>query len=187
MIPPFFFIRVKKNMVLKGPRTGMELKLYDLTQKVLSETSLELYDMEWNGSSGNLVIYIQNPETGTCLLEDCMTVDRGFNPYCETEDWIPDNLTLEVSSPGLYRPLSTIAHFKAVIGEEILVHLATKIDELKYPDFPKALRNNLKIKVLLQEVSEEGVIVEVKGNVLAIPFTQIKKSNLETDINKENI
>ena len=170
-------------MVLKGPRQGMELKFYELTQKILAENNLELYEMEWHGPSGNLVVYIMNPETKTAVLDDCVKVDRGFNPYMETETWIPENFTLEVSSPGLYRGLSQLSHFKDVVGQEVQLHLVKKIDEEKYPDFPKALRNNLKIKVKLLEVTEQGIVVDAKGSRVDIPFEQIKKANLETDIN----
>ena len=171
-------------MVLKITRQGMELKFFELTQKVLNSTSLELYDLEWSPSSGTLVVYIQNPETKTANLEDCILVDRGFNPFMETEGRIPDNFNLEVSSPGLYRPLSSVEHFKNVMGQLVFLHLVTKIDEVKYPEFPKALRNNLKIKAKLVDVSDDGIKVDVKGQEIEIPFTQIKKANLETEISK---
>ncbi len=169
-------------MVLKGTRQGLELKFFELTQKILSENNLELYEMEWNASSGNLVVFIMNPPTKSAVLDDCVKVDRGFNPYMETETWIPDNFTLEVSSPGLYRGLSQISHFQDVVGKEVQLHLVKKIDEEKYPDFPKALRNNLKIKVKLLEVSGAGIVVDAKGVTIDIPYEQMKKANLETDI-----
>ncbi len=162
----------------------MELKLFELTSKILAENNLELYEMEWNPSSGNLVVFIQNPKTKSAVLEDCVNVDRGFNPYMETETWIPDNFTLEVSSPGLYRVLTTVEHFKSVEGEEVMLHLMKKIDEEKYPDFPKALRNNLKLKVLLDKATDSSLFVDAKGVKVEIPYEQIKKANLETDINK---
>ena len=172
-------------MVLKGPRQGMELKLLELTQKIVSENNLELYEMEWNSSSGNLVVYIQNPKTKSAVLEDCIKIDRAFNPYMESEMWIPDNFTLEVSSPGLYRVLTRVSHFKSVEGEEIMLNLVKKIDEEKYPDFPNVLRNNLKLKVLLVKASESSLLVDVKGGMtVEIPYEQIKKANLETDISK---
>ncbi len=171
-------------MVLKGPRQGMELKLFELTSKILAENNLELYEMEWNASSGNLVVFIQNPKTKSAVLADCVNVDRGFNPYMETENWIPDNFTLEVSSPGLYRVLTKIEHFKSVEGDEVMLHLASKIDEAKYPDFPKVLRNNLKLKVLLEKATDTSLFVDAKGVKIEIPYEQIKKANLETDINK---
>ena len=171
-------------MVLKGPRQGMELKLFELTQKIVSDCNLELYEMEWNPTSGNLVVYIVNPKTGSAVLDDCVKVDRGFNPYMETETRIPDNFTLEVSSPGLYRILTTVKHFKSVVGEDVMLHLVKKIDEEKYPDFPKALRNNLKLKVALLSADDAGLVVDAKGVKVEVPYEQIKRANLETDINK---
>ncbi|NOT77983.1 MAG: hypothetical protein HOP07_03150 [Bacteriovoracaceae bacterium] len=174
-------------MVLKGPRTGIELKFFELTQKILAENNLELYEMEWHAPSGNLVVFIMNPETKTALLEDCVKIDRGFNPYLETESWIPENFTLEVSSPGLYRTLSKVEHFQSAIGEDVMLHLVKKIDEEKYLDFPKAMRNNLKIKVKLESVDDDSIMVDAKGTRIHIPFLQIKKANLETNLsdNKE--
>jgi ribosome maturation factor RimP len=172
-------------MVLKGPRQGIELRLFELTSKILVENNLELYEMEWNSSSGNLVVYIQNPMTKSAVLEDCIKIDRAFNPYMETENWIPDNFTLEISSPGLYRVLTTVSHFKNVEGEEVMLNLLTKIDEEKYPDFPKVLRNNLKLKVHLVKATDSELVVEFKGGFkIEIPYEQIKKANLETDISK---
>lgn len=171
-------------MVLKGPRQGMELKLFELTKKIVEENNLDLYEMEWNPTSGNLVVYIVDPKTNTAVLDDCVKVDRGFNPYMETETWIPDNFTLEVSSPGLYRILTQVKHFKSVVGEDVMLNLVKKVDEEKYPDFPKALRNNLRLKVNLVSADDNGIVVDAKGVKVELPYEQIKRANLETDINK---
>jgi ribosome maturation factor RimP len=161
----------------------MELKFYDITLKILAECELELYDLEWNAPSGDLCLYIMNPKTKTALIDDCMKVDRAFTPYIESESWMPENLTLEVSSPGLFRSLTSIPHFSGVVGEEVTLGLAKKIDETLYPDFPKVLRNNLKIKVKLLEATDSGIVVDARGVKIELPYTQIKKANLETDFN----
>jgi ribosome maturation factor RimP len=96
---------------------------------------------------------------------------------------MPENLTLEVSSPGLFRYLTSIEHFKGVINQEVTLNLTKKIDEVIYPDFPKVLRNNLKIKVKLLEVKEDSIVFDARGVLVEIPYTQIKKANLETDFN----
>lgn len=161
----------------------MELKFFEIAQTILSDLNLEMYDLEWNASSGELRLFIMNPKTKTALIEDCVKVDRAFSPYIEAETWMPENLTLEVSSPGLFRYLTTIEHFKGVEGQEVTLGLVKKIDETIYPDFPKVLRNNLKIKVKLVEAKAESIVFEAKGVIVEIPYTQIKKANLETDFN----
>lgn len=170
-------------MVLRGPRSGMDLKFFEIASKILSDLSLEMYDLEWSAPSGELRLFIMDPKTKTALIDDCVKVDRAFTPYIESETWMPENLTLEVSSPGLFRYLSSIEHFKGVVGEEITLALTKKIDEVVYPDFPKVLRNNLKIKVKLLEANDESIVVDARGVKVEVPYTQIKKANLETDFN----
>ncbi|MGZ3807667.1 MAG: hypothetical protein ACXVCE_06240 [Bacteriovorax sp.] len=159
------------------------MKFYELSSKILSELGLEMYDLEWLAPSGELRLFIMDPKTKTAVLDDCVKVDRAFSPYMETESWIPDNFTLEVSSPGLFRNLTAVEHFKGVVGQDITLGLNKKIDETVYPDFPKALRNNLKIKVKLKEAKEDSLVIDAKGVQVEVPYTQIKKANLETDFN----
>jgi ribosome maturation factor RimP len=170
-------------MVLRGPRSGLELKFYEIASRILSDLNLEMYDLEWSAPSGELRLFIMDPKTKTAVLEDCVKVDRAFNPFVETETWIPENFTLEVSSPGLFRNLSSVDHFLGVQGQDITLGLSKKIDEVIYPDFPKVLRNNLKIKVKLLEVKKDSLIIDAKGVTIEVPFSQIKKANLETDFN----
>lgn len=170
-------------MVLKTEYKGLELKFFRHLKTILPDLGLELYDLDWAPSSGQLTIYIFNSETKTAVLDDCVKVDRALSPFIDEDGEMPENLTLEVSSPGLYRHLNTISHFKGVIGEHVLLTLLTKISEEQSPDLPKALRNNLKIKFYLKEVKDEGVVVMTKDVDVFIPFAQIKKANLETEIN----
>lgn len=170
-------------MVLRGPRSGMELKFYDIAIKILTDLGLELYDLEWNAPSGQLCLFIMDSKTKTALIEDCVKVDRAFTPYIESETWMPENLTLEVSSPGLFRFLTSVEHFKGVEDQDVTLALTKKIDETIYPDFPKVLRNNLKIKVKLLEAKEDSILFDARGVRIEIPYTQIKKANLETDFN----
>ena len=170
-------------MVIKAPHSGLSLKFLQLTEKILSEVDLKLYDLEWNSSSGELKVFIINPKTKTATLDDCVKVDRGFNPFIDTETWIPENFTLEVSSPGLFRQLNTVEHFKEVIGSDVQLSLISKIDDNKYPDFPKSLKNNLKIKVRLISAGDDAINIDARGVNVEIPYTQIKKANLETNIN----
>ena len=170
-------------MVIRGPRSGMELKFYDIAFKILNDLGLEMYDLEWNAQSGQLSLFIMDPKTKTALIEDCVKVDRAFTPFIESETWMPENLTLEVSSPGLFRYLTSVEHFSGVVGQEVTLALAGKIDETIYPDFPKVLRNNLKLKVKLLEAKVETIVFDARGVIIEIPYTQIKKANLETDFN----
>ena len=169
-------------MVLRAPRSGLELKFFEIATKILGELNLEMYDLEWMAQSGELRLFIMDPKTKTAVIDDCIKVDRAFSPYMD-EPWVPENLTLEVSSPGLFRFLTTVEHFQGVEGQDVTLALVKKIDETVYPDFPKVLRNNLKIKVKLIKAKTESIVFDAKGVQVEIPYTQIKKANLETDFN----
>jgi ribosome maturation factor RimP len=169
---------------LASERSGMEQKFFELSKKVVGELSLELYDMEWVPGSGELRLYIMDIQTKSATLEDCIRVDRAFTPYFESETWMPENVTLEVSSPGLFRELKNLTHFKSVVGEDVLLVLNKAISENQSADFPKSQRNNLKLKAKLLETDNEKIKVEIKDVVLDIPFDQIKRANLETNLTK---
>ncbi len=170
------------NLVLE--RSGLEQKFYELSSKIVSEQSLVLYDMEWVSGPGDLRLFIMDPLTKTATLEDCIRVDRATTSYFESETWMPENVTLEVSSPGLFRELKNLSHFESVIGEDISLVLNKIISEAQSLDFPKSLRNNLKLKAKLLEVNNEKIKIEIKNIILEIPFEQIKRSNLETNLTK---
>jgi len=162
----------------------MEQKFFELSLKVVSELSLELYDMEWITGSGDLRLYIMDPKTKTANLDDCVRVDRAFTPYFESETWMPENVTLEVSSPGLFRELKNLAHFESAVGEEVALVLNKTISEEQSAEFPKSQRNNLKLKAKLLEIDTNKIKIEIKDIKLEIPFDQIKKANLETNLSK---
>jgi ribosome maturation factor RimP len=169
---------------LVSERSGLEQKFYELSQKIVSELSLVLYDMEWVAGSGDLRIFIMDPATKTATLEDCIRVDRATTPYFESETWMPENVTLEVSSPGLFRELKNLSHFESVVGEEVALVLNKSISEEQSLDFPKSQRNNLKLKAKLLEIDAEKIRIEIKEVKLDIPFNQIKRANLETNLTK---
>lgn len=183
MTPPFFFM-VRGILKLVSERSGIEQKFFDLSTKVTNELSLDLYDMEWVTGTSDLRVYIMDPKTKTATLEDCIKVDRAFTPYFESEGWMPENVTLEVSSPGLFRELKNLAHFESAVGEDVVIVLNKAISEDQSADFPKSQRNNLKLKARLLETTPEKIKIELKDVKVEIPFEQIKRANLETNLTK---
>jgi ribosome maturation factor RimP len=159
---------------------GIEKKFFDLCLKIVEEQGLKLYDMEYFGSQKLLRVYIYNQETSTAVIEDCSKVDRAFTPYFETEDWLPE-LTLEVSSPGMFRNLKTREHFDSVVGDRVSVTISKKVDEQQCPGFSKKVYKERKFKENLVAVSDEGIELEVEDKKLFIDWLNIKKANLEPE------
>lgn len=169
-------------MVLRQSRTGLEQKFYELCERVIPETGLELYDLDYLPGSGELRVYIRNPETMTAVIEDCIAVDRALSPFLE-EEWTPSKLSLEVSSPGLFRSLRTVAQFKETKGEKVALTLTKKIED---NDLPPSIKNNKKLIGTLLRADESGVELDIEGHSLAIGYDMIKKANLETEIATSN-
>ena len=154
-------------------------KFESLSKTIASENGLELYDVEYVPRNQLLRVFIYNPETVSATLDDCAKVDRGFTPYVEEEEWMPEELTLEVSSPGVYRHLRTPKHFELSVGEYIAFTLVKKLTDERYVGLPKKFVSEKKHRLKVEAVNENGFEVEVNGKRIEIEFENIKKANVE--------
>lgn len=172
-------------MELEIVRTGIEKKFYELVQEIVAKEGLELYAMDYINGQQMLRLFIQDKESKTAQLEDCARVDRAMTPYVEELDWMPEELTLEVSSPGIYRDIKEAKKFSEVCGERLQLTLNEK---LQHEDFIEGAQADKKImstkKVMLYLVSMEGEDLflsrEKEGaKEIKINITNIKKANVE--------
>lgn len=164
---------------LEPELNSIERRFLDLCRQVVSDSGLELYDFNYNASSGLLQVFIVNPETGTALIEDCVKVDRGFDAFLE-EDWLPENLTLEVSSPGVYRALVTASHFDGALNQPIQLLLKKRFEEI-VEGCPKKFKGQKKVKMLLVAQDETALTLKYNDSTFTVPFEVIKKANLESE------
>jgi len=168
------------EMEIKEERNGIELKFYNLCQKVVEEQNLKLYDLEYLPGSGELRVYVMDEKTGSAVIDDCVKVDRAFDPYLE-EDWVPETLTLQVSSPGVFRKLKNREHFVAAKGEEIKLQVEKQLGKL-VTDAPKEIAGDKKVICLLEDVLADKLLLKYKEFVFEMPFKEIKKANVEANI-----
>ncbi len=159
----------------------MEKRFYVLCQQVVEKLGLGLYDLEYLPGSGELRVYISTPDPKGVKIEDCVRVDEAMTPFIDSLDWMPKKLTLEVSSPGLYRNLRDRSHFAKAVGEIVLLSLAKSFSYEK-------LKNIKKVRGLLLACHDDSIEVQMKekgasGNV-EIPFENIKKANVDPDFNE---
>lgn len=93
--------------------------------QAVHNAGLSLYEMEYLPNKKFLRLYIINEETKTAVIEECVKVDHEITPLLEDLAGIPQGITLEVSSPGLYRDLKNRQHFEWSIGTRIKLYLHT--------------------------------------------------------------
>lgn len=177
-------------MDLKRDRTGIEKKFFDLCQNVVKEQGLELYSMDYISGQQLLRLFVQNPETKTAQLDDCASVDRALTPFIEEEEWMPAELTLEVSSPGVYRDIKEACAFESLVGERVAMGLHNKLtseDVLSNGELGatgKKLLKDKKVIVWIEAYSDDHLVVRPDGNEneedrLKVSFENIKKANVE--------
>ena len=163
-------------------KTNIEQMFLELCQKVVSECGLKLYDMEFIPGSSTLRIYVLNEETNTAVIEDCVKVDHAMSPFIDELEWMPDSLTLEVSSPGVYRELNSKDHLSEAIGEKVLLKLKTNLSDQGFKDLPKKLLKEKKITGLLKEIHTDEICLELANKNLTIKIENIKKATLEPEV-----
>ena len=110
-------------------RETYEAKTEELLQPLVDAHGFELVDVEYVKEAGNwyLRAYIDKP--GGIAVDDCEVISRALSDKLDEEDYIEDSYILEVSSPGLGRPLKKDKDFQRSIGKEIEVRTFRAIDK----------------------------------------------------------
>jgi ribosome maturation factor RimP len=172
----FYFMDIDRE------RTGLEKKFLHMCEPVVQEAGYRLYDLEYVVGQKLLRLYIEDPRTGSALIEDCVKVDKALSPAFETETWIPEDVVLEVSSPGVYRHLSSLEHFKTSIGEIIAAVIMGQLTDEQTSGAPKGIKGEKKFRGKLLEANSDDFVMEVNHFPLRITYKQLKKANLDPDL-----
>ncbi len=135
-----------------------------LGEQVCTELGLFLWDVEFKKEGGNHVLrYFIDKESGVDIT-DCENVSRMLDEPLDEMDFIPVSYCLEVSSPGLDRPLKKEEHFLKYIGEVVDVKTFAKINNSKNNTGTLLAYNNGDITLL----QDEGEIVIEKKNIVNV-------------------
>ncbi|MFO1520105.1 MAG: ribosome maturation factor RimP [bacterium] len=147
-------------------------KIESLTEPVALSLGCELVACEWAVESGRRILRVLVDKPGGVSIGDCEKLSHLLGPLFEVEEAVPESYNLEVSSPGLERPLRKLADFERFSGN--LIRLKTKIP----------IENRSRFKGTLEGVEGEEVLVKVDGVLFRIPHQEIEKSRLEIDWNQ---
>lgn len=137
-------------------REEYEKKTEDLVMPIIEANSFELVDVEYvkEGSNWYLRVYID--KEGGVNVDDCELVSRALSDLLDRDDFIDDAYILEVSSPGLGRPLKKDKDFDRSIGELIEIKLYRAVNKQK--EFEGILKEYTKETITIEnEDGEEEV------------------------------
>lgn len=162
-------------------------RLHRLVEPLLAREGLELVDLElkrgpkryllrvtidkagkthYRGSAARSEDEAMPDEVG---IDDCTRISRELSPLLDVEDIIKSAYLLEVSSPGVNRPLKKPHHFELAQGCEVRVKTRT----------PVGPANESFFIARLTEASDEGIALDVRGTRVDIPYRLIAQANIE--------
>ena len=112
-------------------REDYEHRAEALLQPIVEQFGFELVDVEYVKEGGTWYLrgYVDKP--GGITINDCEAVSRQFSDRMDEEDFIPDSYVMEISSPGLDRPLKKPKDFERSIGKEVEIRTYRPVDHCK--------------------------------------------------------
>lgn len=102
-----------------------------LVRPVVESSGLELWDVAFRGEGGRSVLRVSVDREGGIDLDAIAEVSERLSRRLDLEDFGPRGYTLEVSSPGIERPLRTPRHFERSVGQRVKVKTMVPIDSAK--------------------------------------------------------
>lgn len=139
-------------------RETYEQKTEALVTPLVEEKGFELVDVEYVKEGGNwyLRAYIDKP--GGITVDDCEVISRALSDKLDEEDFIDEAYILEVSSPGLGRPLKKEKDFARSIGQEVELRTYRAVDRQK--EFTGILYAYDKDSITLEMENEEKLVFD---------------------------
>ncbi len=141
-------------------------KLNEMFAPVIAGMGYEYVGLEYFSGSSPAILRIYIDHEQGLTVEDCALVSRQISAVLDVEDPIAGEYTLEVSSPGLDRPLFIAEHYQQFLGEMIKCKLR----------IPQDGRRNYKGKLL--EASEQSITISIDNDEFEIFLEDIEKANL---------
>jgi ribosome maturation factor RimP len=139
-----------------------------LLQPVIAGLGYDLWELEFLPGRGAalLRVYIDTAAHAGITVEDCERASRAVSEVLDAADPVPGNYTLEVSSPGIERPLRTARHFAPYAGQQVFVEMVHPIDERR------------RFKGRMVAAGDDTIEVEVDGRLHRLPIAGIRTAHL---------
>jgi ribosome maturation factor RimP len=144
-------------------------RVYKVVDPILLNEGMELVEVEYRREARGWVLRLYIDKEGGVTLDDCTRISQEVGRILDVEDFISVPYTLEVSSPGLTRPLKSEKDFNKYRNRLITVKTVEPIE------------NRRKFKGKLLGISESRIEIEMEGGVFQIPLSNVARANLEMD------
>jgi ribosome maturation factor RimP len=146
-------------------------RILKLAAQVADGQGISVVDVEMTGSVRKPTVRVFIDKEGGVTLDDCERVSRGLSALLDVEDMMRSSYVLEVSSPGLDRPLRDPGDFEKSVGK--LARVVTK----------EGIDNRTFFIGRIQGVKADRLLLTVgEGEVYEIPFDRISRARLEIEL-----
>jgi ribosome maturation factor RimP len=152
-------------------RESLEASITTLAEQVAASLGMEVIRAEIKGGGGRSIVRVFIDQPGGISLNDCERFSRQFSVLLDVEDWIPFSYMLEVSSPGLDRPLVKEADFRRFAGKRAKVRTRTPIQGQNV------------FRGVIVDIVEDRLGLEIEpGTKIEISLAEIERANLIIEI-----
>ena len=157
-------------------KSDREQRLIEALEPVALTYGFELVDVELSGSANNRVVRVFLDKEGGIGIEDIAEANRWIDPIVEKHEPYSGSFDLEVSSPGIDRPLRTPEHFMRYIGEEARISTVSVDGRSNWTG-------------VIEGVEGPELILSIEGQSYRLPFEKIKKAHLKgrIDFSKKGV
>jgi len=147
--------------------SGKLKQLEDILRPVVEGMGYEYWGIEYRskGYQSMLRVFIDDAEKGIGI-DDCEKVSRQISGVMDVEDPIQTEYTLEVSSPGMDRPLFRPEQYQAFVGHQVQIRLRM------------AFEGRRKFQGLIKGVEDDEVVIVVDDHEYLLPFDSIEKAQI---------
>ena len=152
-------------------KKNIESTIEELVQPIVDARNIEIVDIEYVKEAGQFYLRIYLDKDGGVSLNECELVTRALNPILDEKDPIKDNYYLEVSSPGLDRPLKKEKDFIRYAGYDVEIKLYKPLNGTKQLEGELiGLTEDKKIKVVIDNNEVEFDKKDIALIKLAVKF-----------------
>ena len=156
--------------------TGQERAIADVAKPILDELGFRLVRIKISGRDGGTVQIMAERPDGEMNIDDCATISRRLSPVLDAYDPMPGTYRLEISSPGVDRPLVRPSDFANWVGHCAKVELTEAVDGRKRfkGRIEDVVDDEVHLKIELDEDSEPVVV--------GLPFSLIGEAKLAMNL-----
>ncbi|MFU8877712.1 MAG: ribosome maturation factor RimP [Wenzhouxiangellaceae bacterium] len=146
-------------------------ELSELIRPVVEALGYEFVGLEYLSNPKNRLvrIYIDRDPDGI-NVDDCADVSREVSALLDVEDPVSGHYSLEVSSPGIERPLFEPAHYQRFVGETVALQLNAPVD------------NQARFTGRLVDADDRHARLEVDGGMLEVAYEEIRRAHIKPDL-----